>query len=102
MESSTHLDIIKALDEENLKIHKSVQDLIHNKLCIAVPPKELVNLFLQYDEHVTVYQILRKMEIYDKFPAHYETPYPEELMPKIDERINYLNKKYQKLSKLLG
>ena len=99
-ESSIHLDIIKGLDEENLKIHKAVQDLIHEKMCLAVPPKELIALFLQYDEHVTVYQILRHMEIYDKFPVNYGTPYPEELMKKIDERINYLNKQYQKYNKI--
>ena len=101
-ESSIHLDIIKGLDEENLKIHKAVQDLIHEKMCLAVPPKELIALFLQYDEHVTVYQILRQMEIYDKFPVNYGTPYPEDLMQKIDERINYLNKQYQKYNKRLG
>ena len=71
-------------------------------MCLAVPPKELIALFLQYDEHVTVYQILRQMEIYDKFPVHYGTPYPEDLMQKIDERINYLNKQYQKFNKRLG
>ena len=101
-ESTIHLDIIKALDEENLKIHKDVQDLIHNKICVAVPPKELVDLFLQYDEHVTVYQILRQMEIYDKFPIQYGTPYPQTLMQKIEERILYLNQQYHRYNKQLG
>jgi hypothetical protein len=101
-ESTIHLDIIKALDEENLKIHKYVQDLIHNKICIAVPPKELIDLFLQYDEHVTVYQILRQIEIYDKFPIQYGTPYPQTLMQKIEERIIYLNTQYHKYNKRLG
>jgi len=101
-ESTIHLDIIKALDEENLKIHKDVQDLIHNKICVAVPPKELVDLFLQYDEHVTVYQILRQMEIYDKFPIQYGTPYPQILMQKIEERILYLNQQYHRYNKQLG
>ena len=97
-----YLDIIKALDEENLKIHKYVQDIIHEKICIAVPPKELIDLFLQYDEHATVYQILRQMNIYDKFPAQYGTPYPQELRQKIEERITYLNLKRDKYSKKLG
>ena len=101
-ESSIHMDIIKALDEENLKIHKFVQELIHNKICVAVPPKELIDLFLQYDEHVTVYQILRQMEIYDKFPIQYGAPYPQTLMEKIEERIEFLNIKYNKYNKLLG
>ena len=101
-ESTIHLDIIKALDEENLKIHKYVQDLIHNKICIAVPPKELIELFLQYDEHVTVYQILRQMEIYDKFPIQYGTPYPQTLMQKIEERIIYLNQQHHRYNKRLG
>jgi hypothetical protein len=97
-----YLDIIKALDEENLKIHKYVQDIIHEKICIAVPPKELIDLFLQYDEHATVYQILRKMNIYDKFPAQYGTPYPQQLREKIEERITYLNLKRDRYSKKLG
>lgn len=97
-----HLDIIKALDEENLKIHKYVQDIIHEKICIAVPPKELIDLFLQYDEHATVYQILREMNIYDKFPAQYGTPYPQELRHKIEDRISYLNIKRDKYSKNLS
>jgi hypothetical protein len=97
-----YLDIIKALDEENLKIHKYVQDIIHEKICIAVPPKELIDLFLQYDEHATVYQILRQMNIYDKFPAQYGTPYPQQLRQKIEERITYLNVKRDKYSKKLG
>jgi hypothetical protein len=95
-------DTIKALDEENLKIHKFVQDIIHEKICIAVPPKELIDLFLQYDEHATVYQILRQMNIYDKFPAQYGTPYPQQLRQKIEERITYLNVKRDKYSKKLG
>lgn len=97
-----YLDIIKALDEENLKIHKYVQDIIHEKICIAVPPKELIDLFLQYDEHATVYQILRQMNIYDKFPAQYGTPYPQLLRQKIEERITFLNIKRDKYSKKLG
>lgn len=97
-----YLDIIKALDEENLKIHKYVQDIIHEKICIAVPPKELIDLFLQYDEHATVYQILRQMNIYDKFPAQYGTPYPQQLREKIEERITYLNLKRDRYSKKLG
>ena len=101
-EKTINLDIIKALDEENLKIHKHVQTLIHEKICIAVPPKELVELFLQYDEHVTVYQILREINIYDKFPLQYGAPYPENLMEKIEERINELNIQYRIYSKKLG
>jgi flagellar biosynthesis GTPase FlhF len=100
--NTLNLDIIKALDEENLKIHKYVQDIIHTKICIAIPPKELIDLFLQYDEHATVYQILREMKIYDKFPAQYGTPYPLELRQKIEERITYLNIKRNKYSKHLA
>jgi hypothetical protein len=100
--NTLNLDIIKALDEENLKIHKYVQDIIHTKICIAIPPKELIDLFLQYDEHTTVYQILREMKIYDKFPAQYGTPYPLELRQKIEERITYLNIKRNKYSKHLA
>ena len=97
-----HLDIIKALDEENLKIHKAVQDVIHKKISIALPPKHLIKLLLQYDEHVTVYQILRKMNIYDRFPIQYGAPYPSDIMEKIEKRIEELNNLHIKYSKKLG
>ena len=93
---------IKTLNNQIDKIHKYVQDIIHTKICIAIPPKELIDLFLQYDEHATVYQILREMKIYDKFPAQYGTPYPLELRQKIEERITYLNIKRNKYSKHLA
>lgn len=96
-----HLNIIKALDEENLKIHKAVQEIIHEKISIALPPKYLIKLLLQYDEHVTVYQILRKMNIYDRFPIQYGAPYPSDIMEKIEKRIEELNNLHIKCSKKL-
>ena len=101
-ETNKHFDIIKALDEENLKIHKEVQDIIHEKICIALPPKYLIQLLLQYDEHVTVYQILRKMNIYDRFPIQYGAPYPINIMEYIEKRIEELNNLHIKYSKKLG
>ena len=101
-------DLAKISNEQIKKnkfvlVRNSIQkQLIHEKMCIAIPPRELIELFLQYDEHVTVYQILRQMEIYDKFPIQYGTPYPGTLMQKIEERIKYLNMQHHKYSKCLS
>lgn len=100
--TETHVQLIKALDEENLKIHKNVQDLVHNKISTALPPKHLVDLLMQYDEHVTVYQILRAMEIYDRFPAEYEAPYPHNIISEVNKRIKELDTEYVKYNKRLG
>jgi len=100
--TETHVQLIKALDEENLKIHKNVQDLVHNKISTALPPKHLVELLMQYDEHVTVYQILRAMEIYDRFPAEYDAPYPHNIIPEVNKRIKELDVEYIKYNKQLG
>lgn len=97
-----NLKIVKALDEENLKIHKAVQQLLHDKICIALPPKHLIDLLMQYDEHVTVYQILRSMNIYNKFPIEYGAPYPNSLITEIDNRIHELDKQYIKYNKKLA
>jgi hypothetical protein len=100
--TETHVQLIKALDEENLKIHKNVQDLVHNKISTALPPKHLVDLLMQYDEHVTVYQILRAMEIYDRFPAEYDAPYPHNIISEVNKRIKELDTDYVKYNKKLG
>ena len=96
------MDIIKALDEENLKIHKAVQSIIHDKISSALPPNNLVQLLLEYDQHVTVYQILREMGIYDRFPIQYDAPYPVKIRDCIEERIQELKSQHQKYSKQLG
>ena len=56
--------------------------------------------YLKEEKKAPLHNKLTK--IYDKFPVHYGTPYPEDLMQKIDERINYLNKQHQKFNKRLG
>ena len=94
--------LIKALDEENLKIHKIVQQFIHDKISIALPPKHLVKLLMQYDEHVTVYQILRAMDIYDRFPAEYDAPYPHNILIEVNKRILELDKEYIIYNNRLG
>ena len=102
VENNLNYQIVQALDEENLKIHKSVQELIHSKISIALPPIHLMTLLLQYDEHVIVYQILRKMNIYNRFPIEFDAPYPINLLEEIENRINELNDKYIKCNKQLN
>ena len=57
---------------------------------------------MQYDEHVTVYQILRAMGIYDRFPAEYDAPYPYNIINEVEKRIHYLDAEYIKYNKKLG
>ena len=102
LENDFNIQIIKALDEENLKLHKIVQQIIHDKICTALPPKYLVQLLMQYDEHVTVYQILRAMNIYDRFPIEYDAPYPPNIIVEVEKRIRELDEEYIKYNKKLG
>ena len=89
------INLVNALDQENLIIHKNVQKIIHDNISIALPTEYLQELLLEYDEHVTVYQILRELNI-KKFPIDYGAPYPKNLLPEIDKRIKDLSLEYKK------
>lgn len=94
--------IIKALDDENLKIHREIQGIIHEGISKAVPSEDLIRILMQYDEHVTVYHILRHIGLKDKFPCQYGAPFPSNIMETLGRRITELQNDHKRYTKKLG
>ena len=85
--------IMLELDKEILSIHLINQQIIHNHIVKVNPNEELLTLLLKYDEHVTVYNILRKLypSIHDFkqviFPSKFNAEYPYALKGKIESEL---------------
>ena len=85
--------IMLELDKEILSIHLINQQIIHNHIIKINPNEELLKLLLKYDEHITIYNILRKMypnlnnfkQI--KFPSNFNAEYPYKLKNIIEEQL---------------
>ena len=85
--------IMLELDKEILSIHLTNQQIIHNHIVKINPNDELLKLLLKYDEHITIYNILRKMyptitnfkQI--KFPKNFNAEYPYKLKNKIESEL---------------
>lgn len=86
---NNQLEIIKELDKEILKIHLENQKIIQDNLISINPTNELTRLLTVYDQHVTIYEILRKTGSMD-FPAKYNTPYPHDLLSHIGKKLDAL------------
>ena len=99
--------IMLELDKEVLAIHLINQKIIHEHVIKVNPNEIIMRLLLIYDEHVTVYHILRKMnpsinnfkEL--KFPSKFKVEYPYELKEKIEEELFRLKNKQNKLCKFI-
>jgi len=99
----THKNVtfVEELDKEILSIHLENQKIIHDNLISINPSNELLELVIQYDEHVTIYSIIRKIDnavqyVDDiKFPGHFGSPYPINLLPYITKEVELL-REYQK------
>lgn len=95
--------IMLELDKEILGIHLINQKIIHENIIKINPNKILMELLLKYDEHVTIYNILRKINplvnnFKDiKFPSKFNAQYPHELKNKIEEELYRLKDKQNKL-----
>jgi hypothetical protein len=87
------------LDKEMLKLHLENQQIIKERFVeICIENKELQELLLSYDEHVVVYQIIRKLKTENSqninemlWPAKLGSPYPEKMLECIEEKINSLD-----------
>ena len=99
--------IMLELDKEILGIHLINQKIIHENIIKINPNKILMELLLKYDEHITVYNILRKINptidnFKDiKFPSSFKAEYPHELKDRIEEELYRLKDKQNKLCKIL-
>lgn len=80
---------VQALDEVNLRHHRELQSAIIGSIVEARPRPDMLALFLQYDEHVTLYATLREMGR-SEFPSALGSPYPRRLLELTRTRIREL------------
>ena len=84
------------LDKEILDTHLENQKIIKNNLIKVNPSEEMYKLLMVYEEHITIFNILRSInkgvENFDdyKFPYYYGSPYPREIVPRILEELESL------------
>lgn len=93
--------IINELDGELLNNHLHIQDIINKNIVKARPTPEMKDIIVEYDDHVTIYNIMRKIGIRDRFPKDFNAPYPTELMNMITKRLVELQAIQQKLDEEL-
>jgi hypothetical protein len=93
------------LDKEILKIHLENQQIIKER-SVDVCVDEIANLselLMQYDEHVTIYQIIRKLKSDNEdinkmiWPGKLGSNYPEKIMHEIENKLNELKNERLKL-----
>lgn len=90
--------IIESIEEEILKNHIEIQQIIHEGMVKVNPPKAIRDDLVMYDKHVTFYQIIRnQMGEMSKYPREYNAPYPSGLLRKIEERVKELADEYDDL-----
>lgn len=91
--------IFWGLDNEILNIHNDNQELIKNNFIEMHFSNELANMIMKYDEHISIYRILRKV-IPEKnddlekilWPGDFGSSYPVDLLEVIEkEMINLQN-----------
>ena len=107
--TSEDFKIIFELDKEILSSHLENQKIIHEHITSINPSQELLELLNMYDEHVTVYNILRKIEpnidptIHSlecmKYPGNFHVPYPIKLTEIIYKELNSLREKQKNIYK---
>lgn len=96
--TTTEGDFGRALDDTNLQHHQQLQTIIMSSLVDARPRADLLALFLQYDEHVTLYTTLREIGRCD-FPSTLGSPYPKRLDLLVNERIADLEAEREEVQK---
>jgi hypothetical protein len=92
------------LDKEMLEIHLDNQRLIQNNIIEMHLDETLTNSLMSYDEHVTIYNIIRKVEPDRpmdmdkvKWPAMFGSEYPREVLGLIDSQLKLLKKEQNDL-----
>lgn len=97
-EKDIYVKIFWGLDSEILNIHNENQELIKNNFIEMYFTNDLAKLIMRYDEHVSIYRILRKVipqnEDLEKvlWPGNFGSTYPKTLLQTIEnEMINLQN-----------
>ena len=96
--------IMVELDKEVLYIHLDNKHIIKNYLVEINPSQELLDLLIQYEEHVTIFSILRKVDTTAThpddlmFPANFECYYPQGLLECIKTHLDILRAEQQEIN----
>jgi hypothetical protein len=93
------------LDKEMLDIHLENQKIIKDTIIEIHPDDSLTNALMKYDEHVTIYNIIRKAdsdrpENMDdvKWPSSFGSNYPTEIVNLIEDKLKILKEKQNNLA----
>lgn len=92
-EKGLDMKIFWGLDNEILNIHNENQELIKNNFVEMHFSNDLAKLIMRYDEHVSIYRILRKVipqsEDLDNvlWPENLGSTYPEHLLKTIENEM---------------
>ena len=95
-EKKLYMKIFWGLDSEILNIHNENQELIKNNFIEMHFSNDVANLIMKYDEHVSIYRILRKVipESIDLdnvlWPGNLGSIYPENLLKTIENEMIHL------------
>ena len=78
-------------DKKYLEILIQIQDIIHEHITIARPNKDLSEIFIRFDEYVTVYRIMRETDSVGRdLPEINGYPYPKKFQIIINKRVREL------------
>lgn len=99
--------ILIELDKEILQIHLNNQEIIKNFFISINPKEELKKVLIKYDEHITIYNILRKINQNTecakdlKFPKNFDSKFPKELVKLIKNEYEKLINDHENFYKLI-
>ena len=92
------------LDNEMLLIHIENQKIIKENIVEIHPDNSLTNSLMKYDEHVTIYNIIRKIDNDRKqdidevfWPGTFGSVYPSEILELVEEQLKLLKTKQSEL-----
>ena len=99
-----HHKLFWELDKEMLDIHLDNQKIIKDNIVEINPDERLTNSLMKYDEHTTIYNIIRKVDIerpedMDQvhWPSAFGSNYPSEIVGLIEDQLKTLKEKQQEL-----
>lgn len=95
-EKNLYMKIFWGLDTEILNIHNENQELIKNNFVEMHFSNDVANLIMIYDEHVSIYRILRKVIPQSRdldnvlWPEKMGSKYPDNLLKTIENEMIHL------------
>jgi len=99
-----HHKLFWELDKEMLDIHLENQKIIKDNIVEIHPDDTLTDTLMKYDEHVTIYNIIRKVDserpedMEDvKWPYAFGSKYPREIVGLIEDQLKLLKEKQNEL-----